>query len=105
TITTGRSTGHGRSCASCVSGPVTTMSAAVAAETDQIRLRSGSLELNDPSARAAAGATANARSRTATMRRTKPPLREHAVPLEHLGVLAVDVDAVRPRQVPHVLGI
>src|SRR5665213_3557957 len=30
-------------------------------------------------------------------------LRDHAVHLEHLGVLAVHVDAVRPGQVAHVL--
>ena len=30
---------------------------------------------------------------------------DHAVHLKHLGVLAVHVDAVRPRQVPHVLRV
>src|SRR5690348_6764877 len=32
-------------------------------------------------------------------------LDDHAVHLEHLGVLAVHVDPVRPRDVPDVLGV
>src|SRR5207244_6168317 len=33
------------------------------------------------------------------------PLGDHAVHLEHLGVLAVHVDAMRARDVPDVLGV
>src|SRR2546421_12412220 len=37
--------------------------------------------------------------------RPSPPLRNHAIHLEHLGVLAVHVDAVCPRDVPHVFTV
>jgi hypothetical protein len=40
---------------------------------------------------------------TLKTRQQQPALRDHAVHLEHLGVLAVHIDAVCPREVADVL--
>ena len=51
------------------------------------------------------GASCRPEPRRETAAPPPPPLRNHAVDLEDLGVLAVDVDAVRAGDVPDVLGV